>query len=95
MTMGYDDRPNLLATRYGVFSRRSLYVPTEKIQSIAVRQSPLQRRLGIASLIVNTAASGPGSFGTVFDLPVKTATELARTLEQRSVKAIKETGEAF
>ena len=94
-TMGYDDRPDLLATRYGVFSRRTLFVPTEKIQSVAVRQSPLQRRLGIASLTVNTAATGQGSFGTVVDLPLETAMELAGTLEQRSVRAVKETGEVF
>lgn len=94
-TMGYDDRPSMLATRLGVFSRKSLYVPTEKIQSVALKQSPLQRRLGLASLTVNTAAIGMGSFGSVVDLPVATATEMANTLEERSIQAIKETGEAF
>ncbi|MCH8979617.1 MAG: PH domain-containing protein [Armatimonadetes bacterium] len=94
-TMGYDDRPAMLATRLGVFSRRSLYIPTDKVQSVAITQSPLQRRLGIATMLLNTAATGHGGTGAVIDLPTDEALRIGRSVHRRSTDAVKRTGEAI
>ncbi|MCH8979973.1 MAG: PH domain-containing protein, partial [Armatimonadetes bacterium] len=94
-TMGYDDRPALLATRFGVFSRRSLYIPTDKVQSVAITQSPLQRRLGIATMLLHTAATGHGGTGAVIDLQAEEALRIGRSVHRRSTDAVKMTGEAI
>ena len=49
-----------LLTRTGVVHRRLTVVPESKIQWVGLTQSPFQRRLGIASATVATAA---GAFG--------------------------------
>jgi putative membrane protein len=94
-TTGWDDKPTFLAARHGVFSRRTMYVPVEKIQSTALRQSPLQRRLGLASVVVNTASVGLGGTCTVGDLDLKDADPLARSLHRRSADAVRATGEVL
>ena len=94
-TMGYEDRPSVVATRLGVFSRRSLFIPTDKVQSVSVTQSPLQRRLGIATMLLSTAASGHGGTGTVADLPVEEALRIGQSVHRRSTEAVKMSGEAI
>lgn len=93
-TVGYDDKPNMLAARHGVLSRSTMYVPTEKVQCVSLRQSPLQRRLGLSSVHVHTAALSHGS-ASVPDLVEGTAIELARGLHRRSADAARITGEAL
>jgi putative membrane protein len=94
-TTGYDDKPKFVAARHGVFSRRTMYVPVEKVQSTTVRQSPLQRRLGLATVVFNTAAVGIGGAGSVGDLPLADATGLAHSLHRRSADAVRMTGEVL
>ncbi len=94
-TTGYDNKPNFLAARHGVFSRRTMYVPVEKIQSTMVKQSPLQRRLGLSSVAVNTAAAGIGGSGSVVDLPLQDAFALAHSLHRRSADSVRMTGEVL
>jgi uncharacterized membrane protein YdbT with pleckstrin-like domain len=94
-TTGYDERLNMLASRRGVLSRRSMYVPTEKVQSVSVRQSPLQRRLGVATVGIQTAALGAAGSGSVVDLPVDVANELAHSLHRKSADAVRLTGEVL
>jgi putative membrane protein len=56
--IGYRVEQTLLVSRSGLLVRRTWLVPTDKIQSVAIRRSPFQRRLGLASVSVDTA--GPG-----------------------------------
>ncbi|MEX2244005.1 MAG: PH domain-containing protein [Fimbriimonadaceae bacterium] len=94
-TTGYDDKPNLLATRYGVVSRRTMYVPPEKVQSVFVSQSPLQRRYEVSTVLVHTAAASGGGSASVIDLPDQTAGELAHSLHRRSADSVRLTGEVL
>lgn len=94
-TTGYDDKPNFLAARHGVFSRRSMFVPVEKVQSTIVKQSPLQRRLKIATVVANTAATGLGGYATVPDLAIEDARSLAHSLHRRSAESVRMTGEVL
>jgi putative membrane protein len=57
---GFRVTPRALLTRGGRFVRHLVLVPHERTQSLAVRQGPLQRRLGLASLVVHSTP-GPVS----------------------------------
>lgn len=94
-TTGYDSKPTLLATRHGVFSQKTLYVPVEKVQSTSIRQSPLQRRLGLMTVGFHTAGLGVTGSGSVVDLSSTTAQELAHALHRRSADAVRMTGEVL
>ena len=94
-TTGFQDKLDVLATRLGVFSRGTLFVPTEKIQCVAVHESPLQRRLHLATVVVNTAAVGHGGTGRVVDIETSAAGSLALSLHGRSTASVRMTGEAL
>ena len=51
-----------------------------KVQSVTVRRSPFQRRLGLASLYVDTAGSSALSHPCVIDLAVEDAEALREEL---------------
>jgi putative membrane protein len=44
--------------RSGVFTRVNWVVPERKIQTLQLRETPFQRRLGLGSLVIDTAAGG-------------------------------------
>lgn len=44
-------------TREGLWTRRTYIVPVRKIQALYLRQTPFQRRLGIATLTIETAGN--------------------------------------
>lgn len=94
-TTGFDVRSSLLATRHGVFSQKTLFVPVEKIQSTAVRQSPLQRRLGLMTVGFHTAGIGVTGSGSVADLQADRARELAHSLHRKSAESVRMTGEVL
>ncbi|MBA2638643.1 MAG: PH domain-containing protein [Nocardioidaceae bacterium] len=50
MSAGAPGGPGVVVTRRGWLTRRTDVVPRHKVQSCAVRQGPLQRRLGLATL---------------------------------------------
>lgn len=57
-SLGHGYGSALLATRWGATTRRTWLVPAGKAQSLRVRTSPLQRRAGLADLLVDVAG-GP------------------------------------
>lgn len=75
----------VFGTKHGAFSKTSVFVPVERIQSISVHESPLQRRLGMRSAIVNTAAIGGGNYSNVQDMITADCERLASALHQSSV----------
>lgn len=81
--IGYRMDADLIVVRSGVFTRRIWFIPTAKVQSVAVVRTPFQRRLGLASLRIDSAATADGVV-TVIDLTRTTAQEMARRLAERS-----------
>jgi putative membrane protein len=72
-----------LVSRTGVLHRRLTIVPESKIQWVGLTQSPFQRRLGIASASVATAAGA----AHIVDLEEATAAELQRSLSSAASAA--------
>jgi putative membrane protein len=76
--------------REGLFSPRLWIVPFEKAQTISLRRSLLQRRLGLATIEVDTAGASMFNYPAVRDLDLQSADMLAERLLQeyhRSRKA--------
>jgi len=48
----------------GLLQRYSGSIPLDKVQALSVRENPLMRRLGYASLLVETAGYSPGANGS-------------------------------
>lgn len=73
---------SLLVSR-GVLKRREWTVPYGNIQSVTLRRGPLQRRMGVTSVRIDTAG-GTGLNGPhIHDLMHRDATELVRQLIER------------
>lgn len=66
----------------GVFRRRLWVVPFDKAQTIMVKRGPLQRRLGLASLLVDTAGGSLVAEPEIVDLDAAEAERLADKLLQ-------------
>lgn len=80
----YSLTPAALQVQRGVLTRRDWIVPWPRIQTITVRQGPLQRRLGLATLCIDTAGVPPGSSRPhIHDLPVAEATAVAAVMRAR------------
>ncbi len=72
-----------LMVRRGVLKQREWTVPYGNIQSVTIRQGPMQRRAGIASVRIDTAG-GTGLNGPhIHDLPQDDATDLVREVMNR------------
>jgi putative membrane protein len=67
-----------LRTRTGAVVRRTVVMPLVKAQSTRVRASPMQRRAGLATCVVDLA--GPGRRPRAVDVAVDTATGVATTV---------------
>ncbi len=82
-SIGYNIDDLRVVARAGVLTRRTWLVPAHKIQSTVVRSSPFQRRLGLATLSIDTA--GPGTSRVrIIDLDLRTATSHATVLARLS-----------
>ncbi len=82
-SLAYRVDGRLVMAQAGVLTRRQWLVPTAKVQSTVVRSSLFQRRLGLATLSLDTA--GPGTRKvTVIDLPVDDARSIAADLSALS-----------
>ncbi|MBW3638656.1 MAG: PH domain-containing protein [Actinobacteria bacterium] len=70
---GYLEREDDLLVRRGVLLRRTSVVPYGRMQFVDVTAGPLQRRLGLATVTLHTAAAA-----TDASVPGLLATEAAR-----------------
>jgi putative membrane protein len=75
---GWDIRRGHVVARNGVFTRTTWVIPERKIQTLHATRSPFQRRLDLATVLVDTAASGPTA--RVVDLEQATARDLLERL---------------
>jgi putative membrane protein len=71
----------VLAIRRGWFAKKQVLVPVRNIQSLQLERGPLQRKLGLASLAIDTA--GGSMLGLrIANLPQETARRLLHDLRQ-------------
>ena len=83
--LGYAFGERYFQTRRGWLGRSTHIVPINKIQAIELRQSPLDRRLGLASLSVDTAGQAYTEGGPrIENLPLDEALAIARALAQKA-----------
>ncbi|HEU0014186.1 MAG TPA: PH domain-containing protein, partial [Longimicrobium sp.] len=73
--------PGFMIARSGAFNRVTWIVPDRKLQTLHRTSSPFQRRLGLASLVVDTAAGGRQA--AVIDLAEEDAEALLEALAER------------
>jgi putative membrane protein len=83
--IGYDVDDDLVVAQSGIVTQRQWFVPTAKVQSAVIRSSVFQRRLGLATLSIDTA--GPGTRKvTIIDLEREMAEHLAGRLSTVSAE---------
>jgi putative membrane protein len=80
--LGYQLADTAFVTRDGLLTRRLVVVPYGRIQSVRVRQGPLQRLLRVASVWADTAGGGLNAVAEHRD--VAEAVALATALADRS-----------
>jgi putative membrane protein len=80
--LGYHVGPYAFASRDGLLTRSLVLVPYARVQSVRVRQGPLQRRLRLATVHVDVAGGGPTAAAIHVD--VEEARELALELAERT-----------
>ncbi len=81
-SLGYALTAHHVITRNGIWTRRMWVVPLEKVQTVAVHSSPFQRRLGLASVSIDTAGGHVWSRPRIIDVPTAVAHQI---LEELSV----------
>ena len=79
--IGYAERRDDLVTRRGVMFRTQSVLPYGRLQYLEVQQGPVLRRLGLATLDLNTAT--PSTDARIPGLPMEAATRLRDQLTAR------------
>lgn len=80
----------MLAVASGVWTRQRTWLPAGKVQSVSLRQSPLERRLGLMRVIAQTAREPV----EVPDLKESDARALAETLRVWAAEKSRSVGDA-
>jgi putative membrane protein len=89
---GHADNGRMVAWRSGWLSKTWNFAEIGKIQAVRLSQSPLDRRLGMANLLLYTAGASPFGaplhlvhlpLGTASDMSARLVAQLARTRLQR------------
>ncbi|AXR78099.1 PH domain-containing protein [Natrarchaeobaculum sulfurireducens] len=85
-----------LVIRRGFWRRRTTIIPYYRIQTVSTRRSIFQRRLGLASLIVDTASSQSFSWTapTIYDVDLEDARDVHQTSRNRLQSALRERADA-
>lgn len=83
--LGFGVTDDHIVTREGVLGRTWWSVPLGKVQTVAIRQSPFQRRLGLATISVDTAGGRTGIH--VIDVTLSRAREIGAMLSHRSTNS--------
>jgi putative membrane protein len=83
--LGYALSERYFCVRRGWAGRSTHVVPINKIQAVEVRQSPFDRKLGLATLSVDTAGQAyTGGGPQISNLPLDGAREIAGALAHRA-----------
>ncbi|WP_276253689.1 PH domain-containing protein [Halomontanus rarus] len=94
--LGYYVGDRNLVIRSGFWKRRTTVVPYYRLQTVSTRRSVFQRRLGLASLVVDTASSRTFFWATptIYDLEYEVAREIRETTRERLQSALRERAES-
>jgi putative membrane protein len=85
--LGYVRGDRYFRTRRGWLSRSTHVVPVRNAQAIVLRHTPFDRRLGLATLIVDTAGQNYTNGGPrISNLPADEAAALARSLAHQAAR---------
>jgi putative membrane protein len=74
---------DLLFVSRGVWRRRLWLVPLKNVQSLSLSRGPIQRRLGLATLSIDTAGAPLLNAPRIVDLRAETAGRLATEISRR------------
>jgi putative membrane protein len=90
----YELAPTSLQVARGVVVERSFIVPHANIQTLVLRRGPLQRRLGVATVLIDTAGGRSIHSPHVYDVPLEEAQAIsARLIEHiRACRPAQEAG---
>ncbi|WP_290817586.1 PH domain-containing protein [Halovivax sp.] len=90
--LGYYVGEGNLVIREGFWSRKTTVIPYYRVQTVSTRRSIFQRRLGLASLVVDTASSRTyfWSTPTIHDVDVAIAREINDASRERLQTALEE-----
>ena len=90
--IGYYVGADHLVIRRGFWRRRTTVIPYYRIQTVANRRSIFQRRLGLASLVVDTASSRTFFWATptIYDLDLETARGVHEEARERLQASLEE-----
>lgn len=78
---------DLLFVSRGAWHRRLWLVPLRNVQSLSLSRGPIQRRLGLATLAIDTAGASQVNAPRIVDLSVETAQALAAEIFRRRAQA--------
>jgi putative membrane protein len=83
--LGYAVGERYFRSRRGWLGRSTHIVPIDKIQAVEIHQSPFDRRLGLATLTVDTAGQAyTGGGPQIGNLPVDEARSMAKLLARKA-----------
>ena len=90
--LGYYVGEDHLVVRRGFWQRRTTVIPYYRIQTVSTRRSIFQRRLGLASLVVDTASSRTffWTTPTIYDVDLEDARVTHSTGRKRLQSALRE-----
>jgi putative membrane protein len=84
-SLGYALSERYFCARRGWAGRSTSIVPIDKVQAVEVHQSPFDRRLGLATLRVDTAGQAyTGGGPQISNLPLDEAMAIAKTLAREA-----------
>ncbi|WP_339103662.1 PH domain-containing protein [Haloterrigena salinisoli] len=94
--LGYYVGEDHLVVRRGFWKRRTTVIPYYRIQTVSTRRSIFQRRLGLASLVVDTASSRSffWTSPTIYDVDLEDARTVHGTGRNRLQTALRERARA-
>ena len=84
--LGYTVTAQHLVSQFGLWTRRTWIVPLRKIQAVSIVAGPMQRHLGLATLVVANASHGSAATVTIVDLAATEAARLADFLSRESAR---------
>ncbi|MGQ3413991.1 PH domain-containing protein [Natrinema sp. LN54] len=89
--LGYFVGEDHLVIRTGFWNRRTTVIPYYRIQTVSTQRSVFQRRLGLASLAVDTASSRTFSWGTptIYDIDLEDARAVHETSREHLQVALR------
>ncbi|WP_440772741.1 PH domain-containing protein [Natronorubrum sp. DTA28] len=90
--LGYYVGEDHLVVRRGFWSRRTTVIPYYRIQTVSTQRSIFQRRLGLASLVVDTASSRTLFWATptIYDVDLEDARGVQQASRKRLQSALRE-----